>query len=217
MAYVILFSLSLSSKSSIALSIYLYVFQPCICGISMHKKLKTFFLLLILILACLHLTAQKLKFEYLTVKDGLPQNKVRSIIKDKYGFTWIGTWNGFCRYDGYKFKIYNTIPGDSTSITNNRIHYIYKDRDANLWITTFDSYVCRYNYQTDNFTRFRPTQLSKSIRDSTNRLGNLRAFETLGQELRRQIGEFHLSPSGEHIVNLIRLSYRLSQTHICAI
>jgi signal transduction histidine kinase/DNA-binding response OmpR family regulator/streptogramin lyase len=113
---------------------------------------------------------------------------------------WFGTYNGLCRYDGYKFKVYSTIPGDTTSIANNRIHYIYKDPEGTLWITTFNSSICRYNYQTDNFTRFTANQLPKAIRDSTNRLRNLLAFQTLAGDLQRHIGAFQLSPTKEHIV-----------------
>lgn len=100
----------------------------------MAAILKKFILLSFLILQGNYIFSQKLTFEYLTVKDGLPQNTVQSIVKDKYGFMWFGTWNGLCRYDGYKVKVYNTIPGDSNSIANNRIHYIYKDHNGTLWV-----------------------------------------------------------------------------------
>src|ERR1044072_7107469 len=99
----------------------------------MLNRLKIFFLLLFLVLEGNLAYAQKLSFEYLTVKDGLPQNTVQGIVKDKYGFMWFGTWNGLCRYDGYNFKVYNSVPGDTTSIANNRIHYIYKDDTGTLW------------------------------------------------------------------------------------
>ena len=112
---------------------------------------------------------RKLHFEYLTVEDGLVQNTVHGIAKDKLGFMWFGTWNGLCRYDGYKFRVYRSVPGDTTSLSSNRIHLIYKDTAGTLWIAAFDSIICRYNYETDNFTRFRPDELPRDIRDSTNR------------------------------------------------
>jgi len=144
--------------------------------------------------------AQKLNFEYLTVKDGLPQSTVRTIAKDKYGFMWFGTWNGLCRYDGNKFKVYQTIPDDSTSIGNNRIHYIYKDNKGILWIATFNSFICRYNYKTDNFTRFKINEVSQAIRDSTNRLKSLMVFKKHTVFLNSHIGPFELSQTKEHIV-----------------
>lgn len=37
----------------------------------------------------------------------LPQNSVKSIIKDINGFIWLATENGLVRYDGNQFKIFN--------------------------------------------------------------------------------------------------------------
>ncbi|KAF2515451.1 HAMP domain-containing histidine kinase [Flavobacterium salilacus subsp. salilacus] len=43
----------------------------------------------------------------------LPQNTVKSIVKDMYGFIWLSTESGLVRFDGENFKIYDssTIPG----------------------------------------------------------------------------------------------------------
>ncbi|WP_109745089.1 hybrid sensor histidine kinase/response regulator transcription factor [Arcicella aurantiaca] len=139
-------------------------------------------------------------FSYLTTKDGLSQNRVRAIVKDRYGFMWFGTWNGLCRYDGYKFKIYKNHPKDLRSIASNRIHYIYKDTSGDLWIETFPSIICRYNYQSDDFTRFKSSQLPKSIRDSTKRQLSLIKIQHLAPELRKTVGLFDLSPTKENIV-----------------
>jgi len=166
----------------------------------MPGYLKILIAVLILISARRQAIAQEFKFEYLTVKDGLAQNTVSSIVKDNDGFMWFGTWNGLCRYDGYKFRVYNSIPGDSTSIANNRIHYIYKDAGGTLWITTFDSYICRYNRHTDNFTRFKPRQLAQALQDSTNRLRNVTILNNLAPVLQKYIGPFEVPPSREHIV-----------------
>jgi len=163
-----------------------------------------YFLRLFLLLICLQYSlfgqGQELNFQYLTVKDGLPQSTVRTIVKDKYGFMWFGTWNGLARYDGYHFKVYRTIPKDSTSIDNNRIHYIYKDKDGILWISTFNSQICRYNYEADNFTRFDEKELPQYIKDSTNRLKNLDAIHSLSSFLNEKIGTYSLSSTTEHIV-----------------
>lgn len=144
--------------------------------------------------------AQGVAIECLTIKDGLPQNTVHSIVKDRYGYMWFGTWNGLCRYDGYHFKIYQNIFRDSTSLANNRVHYIYKDQDGILWISTFGSFVCRYNYSTDNFTRFKVSELPENLVDSTNRLRNMQAIDANKMLLEKVIGKFVLSPSREHVI-----------------
>lgn len=41
---------------------------------------------------------------------------ITSIFQDQKGYIWIGTSSGIARYDGYVFKKYNHVPGDSGSI-----------------------------------------------------------------------------------------------------
>lgn len=38
----------------------------------------------------------------------LPQNSVKSIAEDRYGYIWLSTENGVVRYDGANFNVYNT-------------------------------------------------------------------------------------------------------------
>lgn len=40
------------------------------------------------------------------MENGLPQNSVKDIVKDKYGFIWITTENNVLRYDGNKLETY---------------------------------------------------------------------------------------------------------------
>ena len=44
---------------------------------------------------------QNVRFEHLTINDGLSQGSVRRILRDKIGFMWFGTQDGLNRYDGY--------------------------------------------------------------------------------------------------------------------
>jgi signal transduction histidine kinase/ligand-binding sensor domain-containing protein/DNA-binding NarL/FixJ family response regulator len=79
---------------------------------------------------------EQLFFEHLTQKDGLSQSSVFSIFQDKQGFMWFGTRDGLNRYDGYKFKIFQHIVGDTFSISSNEISTITDDTCGNLWIGT---------------------------------------------------------------------------------
>ncbi|GAB3426024.1 two-component regulator propeller domain-containing protein [Niabella aquatica] len=141
-----------------------------------------------------------MSFEYLTAKDGLPQSTIRGIVKDKYGFMWFGTWNGLCRYDGYSFKIYRTIPGDTSSIASNRIHYLHKDSEGTIWVSVFNQIVCRYNYNTDDFTRYKLADIPLPFRDSVNRQRDMIALQNASDFLRSVIGPFHLAGTKESIV-----------------
>ena len=95
-----------------------------------------------------------LKFNHITVNDGLPQNTVYSIVEDKYGFMWFGTWGGAIRYDGYNFKVFRADDGDSTGLPDSRIWAIVTDSVKNIWIATGErDYLNKYNYELENFTR----------------------------------------------------------------
>ena len=49
-------------------------------------------------------------FRHITYRDGLLQNPIATVLQDKSGYVWIGTWNGLSRYDGSNFK--NFRPND---------------------------------------------------------------------------------------------------------
>ncbi|MDO6519368.1 hybrid sensor histidine kinase/response regulator transcription factor [Zobellia uliginosa] len=74
-----------------------------------------------------------LAFNRFFAKDGLPDNRVRSIYQDKKGFIWIGTMNGLCRYDGYNFKQFSkNVQGNG--IAGNWVYAIAEDEEENIWI-----------------------------------------------------------------------------------
>lgn len=78
--------------------------------------------------------AQKFSSTWYTTDNGLPQNSVKDIVKDKYGFIWIATEKGVLRYDGQNFITYydleinnfhfktftGSIEKDSITIFNDR-------------------------------------------------------------------------------------------------
>ena len=51
----------------------------------------------------------------------LPQNSVKSISPDKYGFIWMTTENGLVRFDGKNFKTYNS---NNSRLSSNRFLYL---------------------------------------------------------------------------------------------
>jgi ligand-binding sensor domain-containing protein len=50
------------------------------------------------------------RFEHLSINEGLSQNTVVSIVQDNQGFLWFGTEDGLNRYDGYQFKLFLRQP-----------------------------------------------------------------------------------------------------------
>lgn len=51
-------------------------------------------------------------------ENGLPQNSIKDIVKDKYGFIWLSTEKGLVRYDGSSFNSY-------TNFNTNNLHFEY--------------------------------------------------------------------------------------------
>jgi len=88
------------------------------------------------------------------VENGLSQNTVWCLQQDLRGFLWIGTKDGLNRFDGYNFKKYRCIPGDTTSIGNNFIRSIYARDSIFIWVGT-DKGIYIYNSKTDTFRPFR--------------------------------------------------------------
>ncbi|MES2592652.1 MAG: two-component regulator propeller domain-containing protein [Bacteroidota bacterium] len=83
-------------------------------------------------------------YEYITDKDGLADNVVFSIVKDKKGRILIGTNNGLSVFDGKYFKNYTTQNG----LNHNRIYTIFFDTNGNTLLGTgkgvsvFQDFVC---------------------------------------------------------------------------
>ena len=91
--------------------------------------------LLYSIVVCLNVLSfsakgQNYNFNTYSLKDGLIQSNVNSIIQDKAGYMWFATDGGLSKFDGQKFSNYSTSNGLSeTSITS-----ICEDNSGNLWI-----------------------------------------------------------------------------------
>ncbi|HEY4206092.1 MAG TPA: two-component regulator propeller domain-containing protein, partial [Puia sp.] len=83
-----------------------------------------------------HVTGRDLPVRTLGIEQGLSNNVITTIYQDRRGFMWIGTYDGLNRYDGYNFKIFRNIIGDSTSLSTNSIIPIDGDDDNIIWVGT---------------------------------------------------------------------------------
>ncbi|MFK3738556.1 two-component regulator propeller domain-containing protein [Massilia sp. TN1-12] len=98
-----------------------------------------------------------LRFEHLSVDDGLAQESVLAIVQDPDGFMWFGTQSGLSRYDGYRFTNYRNAVGDPRTLANNWVRVLYVDRKGRLWIGT-DGGLDRYEPSSGTFTHFLPDE-----------------------------------------------------------
>ena len=75
-------------------------------------------------------------FQKIDQENGLSDNSVECIYKDKNGFMWIGTHSGLNLMDGSDITIFKNNPHNSNSISWNDINYITGDNTGLLWIGT---------------------------------------------------------------------------------
>lgn len=91
----------------------------------------------------------KAKLSHYSTKDGLASNAISDITTDKYGYIWLATYNGLCRYDGYSFYNYVTEMRSNIPGLHNRILNICADRIGNIWMRMYDNRVFVLDRRTD--------------------------------------------------------------------
>ncbi len=96
-----------------------------------------------------------MRFDHITLADGLSQSNVLAIHQDSDGFMWFGTENGLNRYDGYEFEYFKRERGNPGALGSDFIFDIDEDADGNLWIATNGAGLARLNRQTGVFTTWR--------------------------------------------------------------
>lgn len=94
-----------------------------------------------------------LKFNRLTIKQGLSTNATHDIAQDKQGFIWIATQDGLNRYDGLNVIQYRKKSNNQHSIADNFIRTVFVDKDNQVWVGTNNG-LSRYNRELDNFDNF---------------------------------------------------------------
>lgn len=121
---------------------------------------------------------QNLRFDNLTLKDGLSSKDIAFIYQDRRGLIWIGTKDGLNRFDGINIKIYRKSQ-KVNSLPDNRLNSIVEDADGTFWIGTQGG-LSHFNPFSEVFENFvhdakNPKSISDNwdcniFKDSKNRL-----------------------------------------------
>lgn len=102
----------------------------------------------------------------------MSNNTATCVIQDKKGFIWAGTKDGLNRFDGYSFKVFRNISGDSTSLGNNSVWQLREGNDGTIWVGT-EHGIYAYNPDNETFAHLQetPKQLVRAIAEDAE--GNL--------------------------------------------
>lgn len=78
---------------------------------------------------------QDVRLKHLTIKDGLSDNNVKDIVQDGFGYLWIATEYGLCRFDGKNIQRF-FANGKIISLPGNNITHLKYLGDNELGIST---------------------------------------------------------------------------------
>ncbi len=101
----------------------------------------------------------RLRFEHLTVQDGLAQNTVNAVLQDRVGFMWFATEEGLNKYDGLSFTHYLHDPENSESLGSSSVLTLYEDSQGRLWVGT-EIGLDRFDRETETFFHVLPEEES---------------------------------------------------------
>lgn len=97
--------------------------------------------------------AADVRFERLTIQEGLPGRYSFGLAQDLNGFLWIADiQDGLIRYDGHEFRAYRHNPADPGSLSSNEISSVHVDSEGTLWVAT-QAGLNRYDARADKFFR----------------------------------------------------------------
>ncbi|HEX2101354.1 MAG TPA: two-component regulator propeller domain-containing protein, partial [Candidatus Synoicihabitans sp.] len=112
-------------------------------------------------------------------EDGLPQNVVTSAVQTQDGYLWFGTPSGLTRFDGQRFRLFNTT--NTPELQDRRIVRLFEDANATLWIGhETGAITC---YRSGRFESFAPSpgvENEKVIGLGTDEHGRLWAMRENG-------------------------------------
>ncbi|MBN1271004.1 MAG: GAF domain-containing protein [Candidatus Aminicenantes bacterium] len=120
-----------------------------------HRRfIAVLFFILLFIVSSAHSQEEIIRFDRLSIEEGLAQSDVICILQDHKGFIWFGTEDGLDRYDGYHFDHFKFNPKDPNTISNSYILSIFEDKDGIIWIGTRFGGLNRLDPRLEKFNNY---------------------------------------------------------------
>ncbi len=96
--------------------------------------------------------ARPIRFDQLSLEQGLSQSTVMQVLQDRTGYIWLATEDGLNRYDGVSFRVYSHDPGDPASLPSSFVWALAEDGNGNLWAAT-TSGLAKWERASDRISR----------------------------------------------------------------
>lgn len=100
------------------------------------------------------------------VNDGLGSSMVSTMVQDKDGLIWLGSWSGLSYFDGYSFMNLYNRHGEFGYPINSRILRLCPGKNGGMWCITYDRKINFFNTKSCKYTdvsevinkKFEPTE-----------------------------------------------------------
>ena len=125
-----------------------------------------------------------IRFEQLSLVNGLSDPTITCILQDLKGFLWFGTQNGLNRYNGYSFTIFKSQPDEPTSLSGHWITALTNGNNGTIWIGTENNGLNQYIPETGTFIRYQHNSA-----DSNSLLND--SIQCIGYRRRRVFMDCH--------------------------
>ncbi|MBN2013203.1 hypothetical protein JW960_27990 [candidate division KSB1 bacterium] len=119
------------------------------------KQLLTIIIALLIASTSAYGQLNRIRFDHLSLKEGLSQSSVNCIVQDANGFLWFGTYSGLNRYDGYSIKHYKTDLENGYHLSSNLIRGLIVDHENVMWVGTMNGGLARYDDAQDKFVIYK--------------------------------------------------------------
>ncbi|NWG00788.1 MAG: diguanylate cyclase [Thermoanaerobaculaceae bacterium] len=99
-------------------------------------------------------SCEGLRFQRISLQQGLSQSTVQCLLEDSRGFLWIGSEYGVNRWDGYTFTIFTHDPDNPWSLAANKVTALAEDAAGFIWVGTETAGLDRLDPTSGRFSHF---------------------------------------------------------------
>lgn len=103
----------------------------------------------------------KNRVRHYSIRDGLSQGVVNSIVQDDQALMWFATEDGLNRFDGYTFRIFKYDPENASSLADNFVQNVFRDSQGIMWVSSRKG-LLQFDPLKEAFTRFTHTGGTKT-------------------------------------------------------